>query len=32
MSTKEVRYVGSINGICYEELSQSLKVKYFMVV
>ena len=32
MSTKEKGYVGSINGICYGELRQGLKVKYFMAV
>ena len=32
MSTKEIGYVRSINGICYGELSQSLEVKYFMAV
>ena len=32
MSTKEKGYVGSINGICYGELSPGLKVKYFMAV
>ena len=32
MSSKEEWYVRSINCTCYEELSQSLKVKYFMAV
>ena len=32
MSTKEVRYVRSLNCICYKELSQSVKVKYFIIV
>ena len=32
MSPKEEGYVRSINCTGYEELSQSLKVKYFMAV
>ena len=32
MSTKKDGYVRSINCTGYEELSQSLKVKYFMAV
>ena len=32
MSTKKNGYVRSINCTCYKELSQSLKIKYFMAV
>ena len=32
MSTKQEGLVKSINGICYEEFSQILKVKYFIAV
>ena len=32
MSTKKNGYVRRINRICYKELSQSLKIKYFMAV
>ena len=32
MSTEKEWYVGRTNYICYKELSQSLKVKYFMAV
>ena len=32
MLTKEVRYVRSLNCICYKELSQRMKVKYFITV
>ena len=32
MSTKKNGYVRRINCTCYKELSQSLKIKYFMAV
>ena len=32
MSTKKERYVRRINCTCYEELTKSLKVKFFMAV
>ena len=32
MATKKNGYVRRINCICYKELSQSLKIKYFMAV
>ena len=32
MSTKKDGYVRRINCTCYRELSQSLKIKYFMAV